>query len=163
MFFYSHAAVVLVQLRFVAAQECPLPNDTAITQGIRQLVGGSSLNITLIKYHFTCLAVEGLNMYSSLSVAVKYNRSDMEPTQTGQFQMRCDFSSLFDTVGVGMDGLEQNIPETVFQNETRRDCWGCAANHDTNFDPSANCIGKATISVVNNIVAVFLHWEEAMS
>lgn len=135
-----------MQLEPVPAQECPLPDSSEINQALKSFSGlpGSGSTPTLSDHHFTCLAVVAQDLYSSLSVAVKFTRLGQgSTTYTAQFQMVCGIvggNSIYFLDPT--ESLEPNVPEEVFNTETRRDCSACKRN---GTDQSANCVGKAGI------------------
>lgn len=152
-FTFILATIVSSLLVLETRAQCPLPTE----QQINALLGnyfsslsseGNTITASTINYHFTCLAVDALDMYRSTSIAVNYTRSD-EGSQTfmSQIQLQC-VSGSYDFSPDG--GFESSIPASVFGIPTRRDCRRCFSDSSlTGSDAQANCLRESILTITN--------------
>ena len=133
---------------FPAGQECSLPDDALIRILVKQLVSGlvgSDAVVIPIQYHFTCIAVGSTQGKArSLSIAARYNVTvNDRPEEQFILQMVVLCSG-------GMfvhRSNELNQPESLFDLETRIDCFVCAVSASPTIDPPTNCAGKSCLTL----------------
>ena len=129
-----------------ASQRCPLPERNTVESLLRSVLlseGGESreLTISLIDFHFTCLAVVARDVYRSFSVAVSYNRSDSSTVNFAQLQLTClSPTNIQPSASIP---FERNVNPSIFNITTRRDCRFCTATTGIEgIDTNANCFRK---------------------
>ena len=134
---------------FPAAQECSLPDDafirTSVIKVVRSLVGSDAVVIP-IQYHFTCIAVGSTQGKArSLSIAARYNvtvNDRPEEQLILQMVLLCSGGNKF-----LINQNEFNQPESLFDLETRVDCFACASSGSPTIDPPTNCAGKNCLTL----------------
>lgn len=125
---------------------CNLPNQARIGELLMQAVSGRigegfPVVTTLANFHYTCQALgDRVGLFRSLSVAVIYNETTREMTNTrvSQIQLTCS-NGLFEPA--------PQVPLQTFRNQsllfslpTRRDCRACIAGEIEGIDTDANCL-----------------------
>ena len=111
-----------------------LPNTDEISAPVAQLesrksVGmatpPSAFNITFNRpEHFTCLAVRGLNRYSSAVVALNYTTQLSNRNYIVQFELRCNGSGQWVPLN-GENNIRENVVGEVFDLPTSTSCSKC--------------------------------------
>ena len=134
---------------FPAAQECSLPDDAFIRTLVKQVVLSveeSDAVVIPIQYHFTCIGVSSTQGKArSLSIAARYN---VTVTSNGRPEEQLILQMVVRCSGGKFDHYqhEMNQPESLFDLETRRDCFVCAASGSPTIDPPTNCAGKSCLT-----------------
>ena len=103
-------------------------------------------NITLLREHFTCLAVRGFERYSSAVIAVNYTSIARNGSIIAQFAVQCNANgsgySLINTLN-----FRKNVDQSVFDLETRTDCAVCelfqlVVNRRREVNVQSGCLGE---------------------
>ena len=146
-----------------------LPNTDEISAPVAQLESRKSVdmatppsafNITFNRpEHFTCLAVRGLNQYSSVVVALNYTTQLSNRNYIVQFELRCNGSGQFSLNE--QNNIRQNVVGEVFNLPTSTSCSNCflffpTINRRRRQELSDGCVGELTMqSLVYCILSFF--------
>ena len=187
---FSYAVLAIVQLSSVSSQHCSLPTSSEIEQvlQISDNLPGRMSSSNLTGYVFTCLAVEAQDLYSSVSVAIRFTSSDQGPNAFfyTQFQMFCGSSSLGTSFHFNLQqGFESGQSAADAYNtfnggggpnsKSRRDCSTCTniGTRSPQYDDIANCAGNYYFMLKVSTVVMFLiysvfrelsrHWNGVVS
>ena len=107
---------------------------------------------TILRSHFTCLAVRGRDIYHSASVIIQYDTSN-EQNITKRFEVECDKKKQSWKLMPHSSG-EITTNMSLFDLRTRYDCYKCTNDddhhhghhhhhhHHTGYDSEAHCQGK---------------------
>lgn len=119
-------------------KRCFKPSDQEL-----QTLFKSSYNsaASILRTHYTCLAVRGRDLYQSASVLVQYNTSEGND-RIKHFEITCKMSELWEMVGTSEDATNSSL----FDLKTRYDCFQCTTSvgrhTSTVLDQRTHCQGK---------------------
>ena len=118
---------------------CYKPNQTDLETSLSNAL---STEITIVDYHFSCLAVRASGLFDSLAVIVKYNIT-FDSHVTAQIVMQCDDDSMWET------DMSQvvSIDDTVFAGllpSTQYQCYKCASSKPNSGPGSDNTWNEST-------------------
>lgn len=133
------------------SRSCKLPTEDEIADFLEHFMvitsdRGSSMSVTVLDHHYTCLAVYSKDRYRWASIAVHYTTSENNAETTEhmhQIQLRCIHGRFhFSDVGAPLEKATAEIMNVP----TRTDCRVCAALSidipvDRN-DKITNCLRK---------------------
>ncbi len=130
-----------------AKSTCSRPSSVEITELLSNEV--SSNDITILNYHFSCLAVRAFGLFNSLAVMVKYSTTE-EQEKTLQIVMDCGENNQW-TVDGGQTvlGVDMSVlPSTQYH------CYKCVSSKpdggpgsDNGWDNDTWCLGMSSSSL----------------